>query len=104
MAKFPTREAEVASLAGTMIYGLTEFAGDFPSCPVAVETLQEALDRFTRAKETAATERPRVFRRLTCVSTAVIPEPPRPNTHIGMTLAGLQRSQDIPRSGRQFAF
>ena len=55
MAKFPTREAEVASLAGTMIYGLTEFAGDFPSCPVAVETLQEALDRFTRAKETAAT-------------------------------------------------
>ena len=46
MARFPTREAEVASLAGTMIYGLTEFAGDFPACPVTVETLQEALDRF----------------------------------------------------------
>ena len=44
MPRFPTREAEVASLAGTMIYGLTEFAGDFPSCPVAVETLKEALD------------------------------------------------------------
>jgi len=55
MARFPTREAEVASLAGTMIYGLTEFAGDFPACPVTVETLQEALDRFTKAKESAAT-------------------------------------------------
>ncbi len=55
MPRFPNREAEVASLAGTMIYGLTEFAGDFPSCPVAVETLREALERFTRAKEIAAT-------------------------------------------------
>jgi len=55
MARFPTREAEVASLAGTMIYGLTEFAGDFPACPVTVETLQEALNRFTTAKESAAT-------------------------------------------------
>ena len=53
MPRFPTREAEVASLAGTMIYWLTEFAGDFPSCPVAVETIQEALERFTASACTA---------------------------------------------------
>lgn len=55
MPRFPTREAEVAALAGTMVYGLTEFADDFPSCPVSVEALQESLNRFTRAKDAAAT-------------------------------------------------
>jgi hypothetical protein len=38
-----------------MVYGLTEFPDDFPSSPVSVETLQESLGRFTRAKEVAAT-------------------------------------------------
>ena len=55
MARFPTREADVAALAGTMVYGLTEFPENFPSCPVPVEDLQQALERLTRAKESAAT-------------------------------------------------
>jgi hypothetical protein len=54
MARFPTREAEVASLAGTMVYGLSEHPEHFPDCPVSVEVLQEALARFSMAKETAA--------------------------------------------------
>jgi hypothetical protein len=55
MPRFPTREADIAALAGTMVYGLTEFPENFPSCPVPVEDLQQALDRYTRAKESAAT-------------------------------------------------
>ena len=55
MAKFPRREADVAALAGTMVFGLAENAEDFPDCPVSVERLQEALARYNRAKETAAT-------------------------------------------------
>ncbi len=55
MARFPTREGDVAALAGTMVHGLAEHAEDFPACPVTVETLQESLARFNRAKETAAT-------------------------------------------------
>jgi hypothetical protein len=31
MPRFPTREAEVAAMAGTMVYGLNEFPDDFPS-------------------------------------------------------------------------
>ena len=54
MAKFPTREAEVAALAGTIIHGLSENADDFPACPVGVETLQESLNRYNRAKDVAA--------------------------------------------------
>ena len=54
MARFPGREAEVASLAGTMVHGLAENAEDFPNSPVGVEVLQEALARFNGAKETAA--------------------------------------------------
>jgi hypothetical protein len=54
MARFPGREAEVASLAGTMVFGLTENAEDFPDSPVSVEVLQEALMRFNGAKESAA--------------------------------------------------
>ena len=55
MARFPTREADVAALAGTMVYGLAQHAEDFPDTPVSVERLQEALARYNRAKETAAT-------------------------------------------------
>ncbi|MFC1640165.1 fibronectin type III domain-containing protein [Gemmatimonadota bacterium] len=55
MAKFPRREADIAALAGTMVFGLAENAEDFPDCPVTVERLQEALSRYNRAKETAAT-------------------------------------------------
>jgi len=54
MAKFPTREADVAALAGTIITGLTEYAQEFPACPVSVETLQEALNGYNTAKDAAA--------------------------------------------------
>ncbi len=54
MARFPTREADVVALAGTIAFGLTENAEDFPECPVSVEVLQEALARYNRAKEIAA--------------------------------------------------
>ncbi len=54
MPRFPTREAEVAALAGTMVYGLNEFPDNFPACPLAVETLQESLEGFVRTKEVAA--------------------------------------------------
>ena len=30
MARFPSREAEMAALAGTMVHGLAEHAEDFP--------------------------------------------------------------------------
>ena len=55
MARFPTREADVAALAGTMVFGLAENAEDFPDCPVSVERLQEALARYNQSKEVAAT-------------------------------------------------
>ncbi len=54
MAQFPTREADVAAMAGTMIHGLTEYANEFPACPVSVETLHEALARYTRSRDVAA--------------------------------------------------
>jgi len=34
MARFPSREADVAALAGNVIVGLTESADDFPAPPV----------------------------------------------------------------------
>ena len=54
MATFPTREAEVAALAGTMLHGLAENAEGFPESPVSVEVLHEALLRFNVAKDAAA--------------------------------------------------
>jgi hypothetical protein len=55
MARFPTREADMAALAGTMVHGLAEHPEDFPDSPVSVERLQEALARYNRAKEITAT-------------------------------------------------
>ncbi len=43
MAKFPRREADIAAMAGTMVFGLAENAEDFPDCPVSAARLQEAL-------------------------------------------------------------
>jgi len=54
VAKFPRREADIAALAGTMVFGLAENAEDFPDCPVSVERMQEALARYNSAKDTAA--------------------------------------------------
>jgi len=55
MARFPTRDADVAALAGTMVHGLAEHAEDFPDTPVSVERLQEVLARYNSAKEAVAT-------------------------------------------------
>ena len=55
VATFPRREAEVAALAATMLHGLQENGQHFPDSPVSVETLQEALARYSSAKEAAAT-------------------------------------------------
>ena len=54
MGKFPSREADIAALAGTMVHGLAENAEDFPNCPVSREVLQEALSRYTTARDTAS--------------------------------------------------
>ena len=54
MAQFPSREADVAALAGTMINGLTEQAEHFPASPVSVETLQESLHAYNRARDSAS--------------------------------------------------
>ncbi len=51
MARFPSREGDVATLALEMISGLTENAEDFPSPPITAEQLQAALDNFRRTHE-----------------------------------------------------
>ncbi len=51
MARFPTREAEVATLAMEMISGLTEHAEDFPTPPLTAEQLQASLDNYHRMHE-----------------------------------------------------
>jgi len=43
MARFPKREAEIATLAAEIINGLTENAEDFASSPITVEELQAKL-------------------------------------------------------------
>ena len=40
MPRFPTREADVASLANRIISGLREHAEDFPNPPHAADQLQ----------------------------------------------------------------
>ena len=60
MAKFPTREADVGAMAGTIISGLTEYAEEFPACPVSVKTMQDALNRYNTAKDAAAIGQRRV--------------------------------------------
>ena len=54
MAKFPTREADVGAMAGTIISGLTEYAEEFPACPVSVETLREVLNGYNATRDVAA--------------------------------------------------
>ena len=53
MARFPSREAEVAALASEMINGLTEHAEDFPAPPIGVAELQARLDAYRNAHEAA---------------------------------------------------
>ena len=53
MARFPSREAEVAALASEMINGLTEHAENFPAPPIGVAELQARLDAYRNAHEAA---------------------------------------------------
>jgi hypothetical protein len=51
MARFPTREADVAALAGDIIHGFTEYAEDFPNPPLTPEDIRAALDDYLAARE-----------------------------------------------------
>ena len=53
MARFPKREAEVATLASEIINGLTENVEDFPAPPIPAEALQARLDAYRRMHESA---------------------------------------------------
>ncbi len=57
MARFPSREADVAALASQLITGLTEAADDFPAPPRAPADLQAALEIYRTAREAAAVAR-----------------------------------------------
>jgi len=54
MARFPTREADVAALAGNVIAGLTEYAEDFSTPPVSAENLKTALDSYLASRDKAS--------------------------------------------------
>lgn len=53
MARFPTREAEIATLATEIISGLTENAEDYPAPPITTEVLQSKLDAYWHTHEAA---------------------------------------------------
>ena len=53
MARFPSREAEVAVLAAEIINGLTENSDDFPAPPVGTAELQASLDAFRTTHDAA---------------------------------------------------
>jgi hypothetical protein len=55
MARFPSREAEVAVLAAEIINGLTESADDFPAPPLGSAELQASLDAFRATHDAAVT-------------------------------------------------
>ena len=54
MARFPSREADVAALAGSVIVGLTESADDFPAPPVPAADLKIALDGYLASRDKAS--------------------------------------------------
>lgn len=54
MARFPSREADVAALAGNVIVGLTESADDFPAPPVPAADLKIALDVYLATRDKAS--------------------------------------------------
>jgi len=53
MPRFPTREADVASLANRIISGLREHAEDFPNPPHAADRLQASADAFEASYDAA---------------------------------------------------
>jgi len=54
MARFPIAEAEIASLARSVISGLRTETADFPSPPAPPDELQRAFDSYTAARSAAA--------------------------------------------------
>ena len=52
--RFPTREADVAALAGSVIVGLTESGDDFPAPPVPAADLKTALDGYFATRDRAS--------------------------------------------------
>jgi len=52
--RFPTREADVAALAGNVIVGLTESADDFPAPPVTAADLKTALEDYFATRDRAS--------------------------------------------------
>jgi len=57
MRRFPTREADVAVLAGQIIAGMTENAEHFPAPPLAPAELKSALDAYRRKHNAAVSAR-----------------------------------------------
>ena len=53
MPKFPTREAEVASLGKRMISGMREHAEDFPAPPSGADEIAAYLDTFQQKSDVA---------------------------------------------------
>jgi hypothetical protein len=51
MRRFPSREAEIATLASEIIFGLRENSDDFPSPPVGADELQAILEAYRTAHE-----------------------------------------------------
>ncbi len=51
--RFPKREANIARLAHDLVNGLRAYVEDFPSPPVSVEELQQALEAYDTAREAA---------------------------------------------------
>lgn len=51
MRKFPCSEAEIASLASEIIFGLKEHTDDFPSPPIGADGLQAILEAYRTAHE-----------------------------------------------------
>lgn len=57
MARFPSREAEIKSLAQNIVTGLTDNAATYPAPPVAPADLQAKLDSFIALGDQAVAAR-----------------------------------------------
>ncbi len=51
MRRFPSSEAEIATLASEIVFGLRENTDDFPSPPVTVDELQAIVEAYRTAHE-----------------------------------------------------
>ncbi len=53
MARFPSRENDIAVLAEDLIAGLSEHTEDFPTPPVTTEVLQSSFQVYKEARDAA---------------------------------------------------